>query len=214
MIVKMLEVGMLSTNCYLVMDAPTREGYIIDAGAEARRILEAARGSDMKCLAVLCTHGHVDHVAAAGKVAGALCVPVMISSQDSGGISGGALSIGARLSSMAVSRPREGFEYLEGESELPMGSSRLRVVETPGHTRGSVSFVADGQVFCGDLVFQGSVGRTDLRGGSMEQLVESVAEHIFTLPPEAKIWPGHGPATTVAAEMSGNPFLRGISRGA
>lgn len=211
--IKRLEVGHMGTNCYIVMDRQSGEGYVIDPGFEAKKIAGEAAHRELVCKAVLCTHGHLDHVGAVGKVAEALDAPVMISRIDAGGISGGAGSLVTRLSSVAVSKPKEALKYLEDGQELPLGDEAMKVAATPGHSAGSMSFIVEGNIFCGDLVFDGSIGRTDLRGGSMEQLMRSVAEHVWTLPEDTKIWPGHGPATTVGIEMASNPYLRGLTGG-
>lgn len=210
---KVLPVGMLGTNCYIVMDEETGEGFVIDPGGEAGKVTAAAAESGLKCLGVLCTHGHMDHVGAVGKVADALGAPVYISEPDSPALAGTGRGVAARLGSLVVSRPR-GFEFLEEGDTLEFGEHVVEVLATPGHTRGSLSFLCGDDLFCGDLVFQGSIGRTDLRGGSLEQLLESVRRHVFVLPGSARIFPGHGPATTVAEERRRNPFLRGVQGGA
>lgn len=209
--VKTLVVGVLGTNCYIVMDEGSAEGFVIDPGAEARKVVQSARDVGLRCRAVLCTHGHVDHVGAVGKVCEALGVPAMISREDSAVLRGAPRGIGGRLGSVLVSKPGgDAVEYLRDGDELPFGALTMRVVATPGHSPGSMSLVAGDSVFCGDLVFQGSVGRTDLRGGSLEVLLTSVAERIWPLGDGARIYPGHGPATTVWAEKRSNPFLRGL----
>ena len=209
LVTKRLEVGMLGTNCYIAMDADDRAGFVIDPGAEARKIVEAAKVERLECSAVLCTHGHIDHIGAAGKVAEALGAPVLISRADAPSLEHSATGVAGRLGSMLVSRPKEqGIGYLEPDTVLDMPGPRLKVVPTPGHTKGSMSFIADGAIFCGDLVFQGSVGRTDLRGGSFSELLVSVKTYVWPLPSDTVIYTGHGPTTTVAAEKARNPFLK------
>ncbi len=209
--VKMLTVGMLGTNCYIVMDKDTKEGYVIDPGGDARKIVEAARGTGLECLGILCTHGHMDHVGAVGKVAEALGAAVYISELDSSVLRCTASGLGARLGSLVVSKPG-GFNLIKEGDTLEFAGHTLEVLETPGHTPGSLSFLCEDNLFCGDLVFQGSIGRTDLRGGSLSELLDAVGRHVFTLPDTARIFPGHGPATTVGAERRSNPFLRDLER--
>lgn len=210
--IKTLAVGMLGTNCYIVMDEETREGYIIDPGGEAGKVAGAARGMGLECRGVLCTHGHMDHVGAVGKVAEATGATVYISETDSGALSGSGAGLAAKLGSLVVSKPK-GFEFLKEGDRLDFGARSLEVLQTPGHTPGSLSFLCEDNLFCGDLVFQGSIGRTDLRGGSLKQLLDAVSRHVLVLSDDARILPGHGPATTVGVERARNPFLRDLVGG-
>jgi hydroxyacylglutathione hydrolase len=207
-----MEVGIIHTNCYIVMGDSSKEGVVIDPGGDAAKITRAAAQVGLKCSAVLVTHGHMDHVGAVGKVAEALEAPVMISKAEAPMLQGMARGFG-RLGSVMVSKPKQGaLQYLEPEQTIPFGDRAARAVPTPGHTPGSMSFIVGDDVFCGDLVFQGSVGRTDLRGGSLSQLTDSVRRYIFTLPDRARIYPGHGPSTTVGAEKATNPYLRDLEQ--
>jgi glyoxylase-like metal-dependent hydrolase (beta-lactamase superfamily II) len=209
--VKTMVVGVFGTNCYLVMGDGSKEGFIIDPGAEARKIIDATTRLGLECKAVLCTHGHVDHVGAVAKVAEAFDAPVMISRTDSAILEGMARGFGGKLGSVLVSKPtRSVIEYLEAGQTLQFGTRTARVVPTPGHSPGSMSFIIGDNIFCGDLVFKGSIGRTDLRGGSLEQLLESVRENVWPLGDDAMIYPGHGPSTNVRAEKSRNPYLRNL----
>jgi glyoxylase-like metal-dependent hydrolase (beta-lactamase superfamily II) len=204
---------MLGTNCYIVMDEGTKEGYIIDPGGDAKKIIDTTRGLGLKCLGVLCTHGHMDHVGAVGKVADSTGSTVYISETDSRALTGSGPGLGAKLGSLVISKP-QGFEFLEEGDTLDFAERTIEVLHTPGHTPGSLSFLCENNLFCGDLVFQGSIGRTDLRGGSLGKLLEAVRKHVWVLPDDARIFPGHGPATTVGAEKASNPFLRDLGGGA
>ena len=204
-----MSVGMLKANCFIVMDAETKEGYIIDPGGDSRQILDAACQEGLRCLGILCTHGHMDHVGAVGKVAEETGAPVFISGEDSGILEGTGRGLGGRLGSLFVSRPG-GVELIKEGDTLRLGEHTIEVLHTPGHTRGSLSFLCGGNLFCGDLIFEGSVGRTDLKGGSLAQLREGVKRKVWVLPPETRILSGHGPVTCVAAEKATNPFLRNL----
>jgi hydroxyacylglutathione hydrolase len=208
-----MEVGIIHTNCYIVMGDSSKEGIVIDPGGDAGKITRAANQVGLKCKAVLVTHGHMDHVGAVGKVAEALEAPVMISKAEAPILEGMSRGFG-RLGAAMVSKPRQGaVQYLEPEETISFGDRSVRVVPTPGHTTGSMSFiVGEDDVFCGDLVFQGSVGRTDLRGGSLSQLRDSVRKYIFTLPDSARIYPGHGPSTSVGVEKATNPYLQDLDQ--
>jgi hydroxyacylglutathione hydrolase len=207
--VERLEVGILGTNCYLLQDAETGEGYIIDPGAEARKILDAAAAAGLRCLGILCTHGHMDHVGAVGKVAEVTGASVFISREDAGILTGSAQGLSSRLGSLFVSKPGR-FELIKGGDTLPLGENTIKVLSTPGHTAGSLSFLVGGGIFCGDLIFQGSIGRTDLKGGSLPDLFNAVSREVWVLPDETKIYTGHGPVTTVGMEKETNPFLRNL----
>lgn len=207
-----LIVSMFQTNCYIVMDSETCEGYVIDPGSEPGKIMKAAESAGLECLGVLCTHGHMDHVGAAKKVADRTGAPVFVNRNDSAVLKGEARGLGDRLGSLVVSRPSRVEDLNEGD-ELGFGEHVIETRATPGHTPGSVSFVCGDRIFCGDLLFQGSVGRTDLKGGSMKELLDSVKNKVFTLPDDTVVLPGHGPATTVAEEKRRNPFLRGLDGG-
>jgi hydroxyacylglutathione hydrolase len=204
-----LEVGILGTNCYLLQDSDTGDAYIIDPGSEAPKILDTANASGLTCLGILCTHGHMDHVGAVGKVAEATGASVFISEQDAGILAGSAQGLSNRLGSLFVSKPRE-VELIKGGDTLSLGEDTIEVLSTPGHTVGSLSFLVGDGIFCGDLIFQGSIGRTDLKGGSLPDLLNAVSREVWVLPDETKIYPGHGPVTTVGVEKETNPFLRNL----
>jgi len=201
---------MLGANCYVVLDSEEKEGYVIDPGGDAAAVVDAA--SDIEVIGILCTHGHMDHVGAAGKVAAATGAPVYVGREDSGALSGEARGLTARLGSLAISKPA-GVQCIEAGQEFPFGDHVMTARPTPGHSPGSFSFLCENNLFCGDLVFQGSVGRTDLRGSSTRQLLESVEREVFTLPDDTRIFTGHGPPTTVGDEKSFNPFLRHLAGG-
>lgn len=207
--IKRLAVGMFQANCYVVMDRETKQGYVIDPGGEHRRILEEIRREGLDCLGILCTHGHLDHVGAVAKVAEATGAPVFISAEDSGILDGTGRGIGGRLGAMLVSKP-DRVKFIGEGGKLPLGDKSIKVLRTPGHTRGSLSFLCGSDLFCGDFIFAGSIGRTDLKGGSIGQLLEAVKREIWVLPPETTIHCGHGPETSVAVEKATNSFLRNL----
>lgn len=212
LIVKGMPVGMLDTNCYILMDAESREGYIIDPGAQARKIVDISKELRLNCLGILCTHGHMDHIGVVGSVSQALGAPVLASTIDSGCIDGSIKDFRMRMGSHFIKNPT-GIKKIGAGDSINFGEYKLRVLETPGHTSGSLSFLCDGNLFCGDLVFRGSVGRTDFRGGSEATLLESIQREVLSLPDDVVIYPGHGPSTTVGEERASNPYLRGLRQG-
>ena len=198
-------VGPLDTNCYLVYCGETLDCAVIDPGAEAERIFPLIYELDLKPKLLLNTHGHLDHIGANRDVKEKFDIPLCIHGLDKPYLEKGeqselSLFLGAKES------PPPDRLLQDGETIL-IGKASLRVVHTPGHTPGSVSFQGDGFLFSGDTLFNGGVGRTDLPGGSTLALEESIRTRILTLPAETIVLPGHGPWTTVGEEKESNPFL-------
>ncbi len=203
--VKWIAVGALETNCYLVYSEDTLECIIVDPGAEPDKIVQEVNANSLKPIAIINTHGHVDHVGANKPVKQEFDIPLYIHQADlkllkSALQSGFGLMIGAKKSP-----PPDKF-LKEGDT-LKLGKSHLRVIHTPGHSPGSISLLGDGFILSGDALFQSGVGRTDLPGGSWEELQESIKRKILTLPPNTVVFPGHGPPTKVSIEKNSNPYL-------
>ncbi len=195
-------VGELSTNCYLIKSG--REGVIIDPGAEGKLILRKVEELGITVKYVLNTHGHFDHIGANDFVRESTGAKIAIHEFD-------AESLGSsfRNSSLLIGwnlKLKPADILLKEGDILRFGSGSLTVLHTPGHTPGSVSFLVDNQVFSGDLIFAGSVGRTDLPGGSFEAMRDSL-KRIKKLPSKTIIFPGHGPETSLENEIKSNPFL-------
>ena len=198
-------VGALETNCYLVYCEETRACAVIDPGADPEKIISAVADLELKPVIVLNTHGHVDHVGGNSDIVRKYGVPLAMHAADTGMLQVSdyielSLLLGARNS------PPPDRLLAEGD-EIAVGRITLRVMHIPGHTAGSVGFVAAGVLFSGDTLFCGGVGRTDLPGGSWKDLEQSIRERILTLPEETIVLPGHGPWTTVGQERDSNPFL-------
>lgn len=198
-----LSVGQLQTNCYLLFDQKSRKGVVIDPGDEADFIIRKIADLDIQPQLILATHGHFDHVLAALELKLAYRIPFYLGKGD--------LPILKRTQSTAryftgleVDPPSPVDGFLTNKQMLAVGKLKLKVISTPGHTPGSVSFYCAKlcAVFSGDLLFvNGGVGRTDLRGGDSKALKLSIKK-ILQLPAETKIYPGHGPVTTVKNEES------------
>jgi glyoxylase-like metal-dependent hydrolase (beta-lactamase superfamily II) len=198
-------VGSLETNCYLVYCEETLECAVVDPGAEADKIFPAIEHNDLKPSVLLNTHGHIDHIGANKDIKEKYDIPLLIHSSDSPMLrsalqSGLAFFLGAKNSPPAD-------EFLKDEETVKFGNSSLKVIHTPGHSPGSVSFLGDGFVLSGDSLFCQGVGRTDLPGGSWTELINSIKDKILTLPPETVVLPGHGPLTMVSHEKNSNPFI-------
>jgi hydroxyacylglutathione hydrolase len=210
--------GAFAANCYIVAPAPGEECVIIDPGQDAERgIEELLARYRLKPVAVLLTHGHIDHVWSVGPVCGAKGIPAWIHPADRGLLtdpaSGLALNVGQELfGGITFTEPDDVRELTDGAA-LELAGVQLTVGHVPGHTPGSVTFRGGADdldaLFSGDLLFAGSIGRTDLPGGDHATMLKSLGRTL-TLPDETVVLPGHGPQTTVGAERRTNPFLTGL----
>jgi hydroxyacylglutathione hydrolase len=196
-------------NTYVVWQPPQTHAVVIDPGLEPESILEFLRLQGLQVAAILNTHGHADHIAGNDAVKNAFPdAPLMIGSGDEVMLSDADLNLSAPFG-MPVTSPPADRVLREGDVVETAGM-RLEVLDIPGHSPGHVVFVVRGQpmlVFGGDVLFRGSVGRTDFPGGSMRQLVDGIRGKLFTLPADTVVYPGHGPATKVGVEMRSNPFV-------
>ena len=209
MILEMLTVGPFQENCYVIGDAETGVGAIVDPGDEATRIALAVEQTNLEISRILITHAHIDHVGAVAALVDEYSCPVLMHAEAEPMLKQlptQALMMGLRFGKVPVVD-----HHIEDEEVLEVGGLKLASLYTPGHAPGHLAFYveSEGVVFAGDALFAGSVGRTDLFGGNMEILLRGINERLLTLPDETKVYPGHGPATTVADERMHNPFLQG-----
>ena len=209
MILEMLTVGPFQENCYVIGDQETGAGAIIDPGDEAARIALAVEQTNLEITQVLITHAHIDHVGAVAALVDEYSCPVLMHAEAEpmlGQLPTQAMMMGLRFGKVpAVDR------HIEDEASIEVGGLQLRSLYTPGHAPGHIAFYieSEGLLLSGDTLFAGSVGRVDLPGGSMEVLMRSIEERLLTLPDETRVYPGHGPGTTIGNERVHNPFLQG-----
>ena len=207
-----IPLGPAATNAYLVGDPESKLAVVIDPAWDGDLIYREAELRGWRIHQIWLTHAHFDHFGGAGAIsdASATPIPVALHADDHSlwRMGGGAFAFG-------ISDFDPGPEptvYLEHGMMLRLGAHEFEVRHTPGHSPGHVilKFQQGGAVFCGDLVFRGSVGRTDLPGGDMQTLLSSIQQEVLTLPDEVQLLVGHGPATSVGIERRTNPFLSGI----
>ena len=206
--------GAFQTNCYVVAPAAGEECVIVDPGQDATEgVDELLREHRLKPVAVLLTHGHLDHVWSVAPVCGARDVPAWIHPEDRHLLSDPAAGWSGTSASMfgglTLSEPDDVRELSDG-AVLELAGLELVVDHTPGHTRGSVSFRLPGDeiMFSGDLLFAGSIGRSDLPGGDYATILRSLASKCLPLPDDTVVLPGHGPQTTIGRERATNPYLK------
>jgi glyoxylase-like metal-dependent hydrolase (beta-lactamase superfamily II) len=210
MILKTLELGPFASNCYIVGSEKTGEGIIIDPGAEADVILDTVRELNLSIPLIVATHSHIDHVMALPKVKKATEARFAIHEAESkGGMPGKFGQMLAMFTGLSLEPLPSPDRLLHDGDVIEVGDLRFTVLHTPGHSPGGISLLGNGVVFCGDTLFNYSIGRTDFPGCSYEQLMHSIFTKLMVLPDETRVLPGHGPETTIGFERKRNPFLQG-----
>lgn len=209
MIVQGITVGPLEENCWLLADAESGRAVLVDPGDEAERILAAVDATGCTLEAIWLTHAHVDHVGAVAPIARARSVPVLVHPADKP-FYDGATAMGLRYGMRIEPLPAPGGNLAEGDT-LELGASRFMVWHLPGHAPGHVAFIGSGLCLSGDVLFAGSIGRTDLPLCDPRAMHASL-QRLATLPADVRVFPGHGGETTIGRELASNPFLRGLAR--
>ncbi len=204
--VETLEVGLFASNCHLVSNA-NGETLVIDPGDDASRIIETLRNRNLKVVYYLITHGHVDHVSALAEVAAAIPAPIAMHPTDAEWAFSPVNAMPPYYD--APKAPPSIERDFAEDKEWTDAGFRYRVIFTPGHAPGHVSLYFENEktLFPGDVLFKGSIGRLDLPGGNVKDMERSL-QRLMELPDETKVYPGHGPATTIGDERRTNPFLR------
>jgi glyoxylase-like metal-dependent hydrolase (beta-lactamase superfamily II) len=204
--VEPLIVGPLFSNCYIVWDEDKKEGAVIDPGDDADNILKVVKELGIKIKYILVTHGHFDHVGAVAPLRRELKVEFLAHKDDFFFIENGENA--ANRWGVAIEQPPKPDRFIDDGEKIMVGNFEIEVLHTPGHSPGGVSFLNDSMVFAGDTLFQGSIGRTDFRKGSIEDLSKSIKTRLYTLPDDTLVYTGHGPVTTIGDEKKYNTFVR------
>ena len=211
MILETLVVGPFGSSCFIVGSAETGKGMIVDPGAEGQRIMNTLQQLGLSAELIVITHGHIDHVAAAKQVKEATGAKLAIHEAE-----------GQEKAFNATTQLLAGLAFIGGSADdLPepdillkdgdtvkAGDLSFQVLHTPGHSPGGLCLVGHGVVFTGDTLFNYGIGRTDFPGCSFDDLMNSIHGKLMPLPDDTRVYPGHGPETTIGAERLGNPFLR------
>ncbi len=205
-VIERLEVGMLMVGCYIVGWKPTGDAIVIDPGDEAHRILGRIEALGLTLKAVVNTHGHGDHIGGNSEIVRKTGVPIWIGEKDAPMLTNDTKNLSKPVGMPVTSPPAD--RLLNEGDVVKVGDGELKVLDAPGHSPGSIILVGDRVAFVGDVLFAGSIGRTDFPQGSLDMLLKMIREKIFTLGDEFIVCPGHGPETTVGTEKRTNFFLQ------
>ena len=207
MIHEILPVGPLQCNCSIIGDESTREAIVIDPGDDIDDVLAAVSKHNLKVKQIVITHAHIDHVGGAMKLRAATGAPILLNQNDYALLK--MLDVQAAWIGVATPGNVEIDHSVGQNDKVGAGSLSADIIHTPGHTEGSISlyFSLEKKLIAGDTLFAGSIGRTDLPGGSYKKIISSLHEKLLTLPDDTVVVPGHGPLTTIGEERQSNPFL-------
>ncbi|MBO8169739.1 MAG: MBL fold metallo-hydrolase [Thermoanaerobacteraceae bacterium] len=207
MYVKTIVVGALATNCYLVGCEKTKKAALIDPGDDGEKILAAVKQSGFQVDYIINTHGHVDHIGANKNVKEATGAQLLIHKDDADFLTNPSKNLSGLMAKQNTGPAAD--RLLDDGDKINIGNTvTLEVLHTPGHTPGGICLKGEDVIFTGDTVFAGSIGRTDLPGGSYTTIINSIREKLMALEGDFTLYPGHGPASTLREEKVSNPFLR------
>lgn len=200
-----LTVGLIETNCYLIVDPVSQSALCIDPGGDASKILNYCKKNHLTIDRILLTHGHYDHIGAVNAIVDILDVPVWIHLDDVEM----AMQPQQNLSSwFTIPYQIDTYlNYFDLDRPVSFSGYEIKILHTPGHTAGSVCFLSDSFLISGDTLFRNSIGRTDFPGSNTETLIRSIKERLLPLPDSVIVYPGHGMKTTIGHEKKRNPFL-------
>lgn len=205
MVLYRIVVGRLEVNCFILADDKTKEAVVIDAGDDAPDILKIIKDNGLKVKYIVATHGHFDHVGANKELKEATGAELLIHEGDAPIMA--SASQYARAFGIEITASPKADRYVKQGDIIIAGEIKLKVLHTPGHSPGGISLLEQGMVFTGDTLFAGSIGRSDLPGSDLKTLLRSIKTNLLTLPDDTKVFPGHGPASTIGDERKENPFL-------
>lgn len=198
MIIKTIPAGIYDANCYVIVDESTKEAVVLDPGGDDVRLKSFIEGLGVKVKYILLTHGHIDHVGGVEYLSKAFNAPYYIHELEE--------EYMAKDNFVFGKLKKAPFNIKDGDV-LPFSAGDIKVIHTPGHTKGGVCFLIGDKLFTGDTLFQGSIGRTDFIGGDFDEIIDSIKGKLFPLGDHVEVYPGHGPKSSIEFEKRRNPFL-------
>ncbi len=205
MIIKQFIAGPIENNMYLLADEKTREAVLIDATALISEIADSVKELGVDVKYILLTHGHFDHIMGLNALKDTFNAQAVINKNDL--MLSDKINEFTRMFNMPDTKPPLYEKFVDDGDTIQVGNMNIKVITTPGHTEGGVCYLVDDNLFSGDTLFRDSVGRTDLLGGSFKKLSDSVKNKLFTLDDNIKVFPGHGPMTTIGYEKKYNEII-------
>ena len=192
-------------NGYLIWFEPSLDGILIDPGDEAEILLEIVERKSLSIKYILLTHAHIDHISGVSKAKSKTKAPIVLHPDDLKLYN--TVKIQGEWFNYPIETPPKVDAFFLDNQIITIADHQIKVIHTPGHSPGGVCFLIDNHLFCGDTLFEGSIGRTDLPGGDFQKLIESIKTHLLALPDDTIVYSGHGPVTTIGKEKKDNPFL-------
>ncbi len=202
--VKVLSKGIFDSNTYIIYD--NGECAIIDSGVKTENVINFVKANSLDVRYIILTHGHIDHIFYASELKEATGAELCIH-EDEESLYSDPSQNGAQLFGLTSTRPTAPDRLLKHGDKLPLGNTTIKIIHTPGHSLGCICILCENNLFSGDTLFASSVGRTDLIGGSWQQLKESIENRLYTLNDDTKVYPGHGWSTTIGFERENNPYV-------